>query len=37
LLKDKKKLHIFVQRVEQVDSEGIASSLPEMVNVLETK
>jgi len=37
LLKDKKQLHIFVQRVEQVDSEGIASSLPEMVNVLETK
>jgi len=37
LWKDRKQLDIFVQKVKQVDAEGIAPSHPEMVYVLETK
>lgn len=37
LWKEKKKLHIFVQKVEQADAEGIASSSPRMIYVMETK
>lgn len=37
LWKNKKQLDIFVQKVEQVDAEGVASSHGEMVTVLETK
>ncbi|MDD4968918.1 MAG: BNR repeat-containing protein [Paludibacter sp.] len=37
LWKDKKLLHLFVQKVEQADGEGVTKSLPEMVYVLETK
>ena len=37
LWKEKKQLHVFVQKVEQMDKEGVAHSKPEMVYVLETK
>lgn len=37
LWKEKKQLHVFVQKVEQMDKEGVAYSKPEMVYVLETK
>lgn len=35
LWKEKKKLNVFVQKVEQVDAEGTADVKPEMVYVLE--
>lgn len=37
LWKNKKQLHIFVQKVEQMDAEGVAQTHAEMVYVLETK
>lgn len=37
LWKDKKKLHLFVENVQQVDGEGVADAQPEMINVLEVK
>jgi len=38
LWKDKKRLHLFVENVQQVDGEGVAKApQPEMVNVLEVK
>jgi len=37
LWKNKKQLNIFVQKVEQVDAEGVATSRSEMVYVLKTK
>ncbi len=35
LWKMEKKLHIFMQKVDQVDGEGVADSLPTEVKVLE--
>jgi hypothetical protein len=35
LWKSDKKLHLFVENVQQVDGEGVATAQPEMVNVLE--
>lgn len=37
LWKNKKQLHIFVQKAEQPDAEGVAQSNAQMVYVLETK
>jgi len=37
LWKNDKKLHLFVENVQQVDGEGVAQAQPEMVNVLEVK
>ncbi len=37
LWKEKGILHLFVQKVEQVDAEGTAQAEPQMVNVLEVK
>jgi len=37
LWKESKQLQLFVQKVNQVDAEGVARSLPEMVYVLETR
>lgn len=37
LWKNKKRLHLFVENVQQVDGEGVAEAQPEMVNVLEIK
>ncbi len=36
LWKKKGKLHLFVQKVNQVDGEGVAASNPEMVYIMET-
>ena len=36
LWKREKKLHVFLQKVEQVDGEGVKRVPPEMVSVLET-
>lgn len=35
LWKSDKKLHLFVENVQQVDGEGVAQAQPEMVNVLK--
>lgn len=35
LWEEKGKLHLFVQKVEQIDQEGLADKAPEMVNILE--
>lgn len=35
LWEEKGKLHLFVQKVEQVDQEGLAETAPEMINILE--
>lgn len=35
--KNKKQIHVFLQNVEQIDSEGVAKSENEMINVLELK
>ena len=35
LWKSDKKLHLFVENVQQVDGEGVVTAQPEMVNVLE--
>jgi hypothetical protein len=37
LWKKKSKLHLFVQKVNQIDGEGVAASKPEIVYILETK
>mgnify|MGYP001474819441 FL=1 len=37
LWKNKKQIHVFLQNVEQIDSEGVAKSENEMINVLELK
>ena len=37
LWKEKGKLHLFVQKVDQVDGEGVAKAKPTMVKVLEVK
>ena len=35
LWKEKGRLHLFVQKVEQADAESLSSLLPQMINVLE--
>ncbi|MCU4166043.1 BNR repeat-containing protein [Carboxylicivirga caseinilyticus] len=37
LWKEKGQLHLFVQKVDQVDGEGVASSKPTLVKVIEVK
>nr|WP_319397457.1 BNR repeat-containing protein [uncultured Carboxylicivirga sp.] len=37
LWKEKGKLHLFVQKVDQIDGEGVAKAKPTMVKVLEVK
>jgi hypothetical protein len=37
LWKIRKKLHVFVQKVVQIDGEGVAQATPEMVYVLDVK
>jgi hypothetical protein len=37
LWKNKKQLHLFVQKVEQADKEGVTKNPPQMVQVLQVK
>jgi len=37
LWRNRKKLHVFVQNVKQIDGEGVAQASPEMVYVLDVK
>ena len=37
LWREKKKINLFVQKVEQIDAEGVAAASDQMVYVLETK